>query len=149
MPKVVSILSDECSSVQESQPPVQRRKRANADTESRTGGFWTTTPPTAHDDRSYEVAEWKVGKVSPRAKSCENPRSAADLSDRAGLKCVKERAVALVRSAEIDDDLLAHSNNCFVQEVQHHHGSLPLAAVMDRWPSFSRFGSRQHLGFHR
>ena len=39
---------------------VQRRKRANADTEIHTGGFWTTTLLFAHDDRSVEVAEWNV-----------------------------------------------------------------------------------------
>ena len=34
------------------------------------------------------------------------------------------------------------------QEVQHHHSSQHVAAVMDRWPSFSRFGSRKHPDFH-
>ena len=42
-----------------------------------------------------------------------------------------------------DGALVAYSNGCFVQGVQHHSGSQLLAAVMDRWPSFSRFGSNK------
>ena len=42
---------------------------ANAGAETRTSGFWTRTPPFAHDDRSCEVAEWKGGMVTSGAKS--------------------------------------------------------------------------------
>ena len=44
---------------------------------------------------------------------------------------------------------VVYSNDCFVQGVQHHHGSQLLAAVMDRWPSFSRSGSRKRSRFHQ
>ena len=64
-------------------------------------------------------------------------------------KFVKERAVPLVEDVEFDGALVAYSNDCFVQGVQHHHGSQLLAAMMDRWPSFSRFGSRKLPRFHR
>ena len=37
--------------------------------------------------------------------------------------------------------LAAYSNDSFAQGVQRHIGSQFLAAVMDRWPSYSRFGS--------
>ena len=36
-----------------------------------------------------------------------------------------------------------------LQGAHHHDVTLLLAAVMDRWPSFSRFGSRKVLKFHR
>ena len=54
------------------------------------------------------------------------------------LEFVKQRALPLVEDVEIDS-----------QGAQHHHGSQLLAAVMDRWPSFSRFGSRKLSRFHR
>ena len=54
------------------------------------------------------------------------------------LTFVQERTLHLV---EIDAVLVAYWNDCFLQGVQHHHGSRLLAVVMDRWPSFSRFGS--------
>ena len=65
------------------------------------------------------------------------------------LECVKERVLPLVDDVEIDGALVAHSNERFVQKVQHHHGSQLLAAVMDRWPSSSRFGSSKLPKFHR
>ena len=65
------------------------------------------------------------------------------------LKCVKEPVFPLVGDVEIDDVVVAHSNDCFVQGVQHHHGSQLLAAVMDRWPSCSRSGSRKLSRFHQ
>ena len=49
-------------------------------------------------------------------------------------------ALPLVEDVAIDGDLVVNSNNCFVQGVQHHHGSQLLAAMMDLWSSFSRFG---------
>ena len=61
----------------------------------------------------------------------------------------KDHALPLVEDVEIDGALVACSNHCFVQGVQHHHGSQLLTAVMVRWPSFSRFGSRVLLRFHR
>ena len=56
-------------------------------------------------------------------------------------KFVKERTLQLVENVEIDGALVAYSNDCFVQGVQHHHGSQFLTAVMCRWLSFSRFES--------
>ena len=46
-------------------------------------GFWTTTPPFGHADRSSDVSRWKVGRVALEAKSCANPRSTTVLSNRA------------------------------------------------------------------
>ena len=45
--------------------------------------------------------------------------------------------------------LVAYSNDCFVQGVQHRQGSQLLAAVVDRSPPFSHFGSRKLPSFHR
>ena len=63
-------------------------------------------------------------------------------------KCVKERVLPLVEDVETDGSLVAYSNDCFDKGVQHHHGSLLLAAVMDRWRLFSRFGPRKLPRFH-
>ena len=52
-------------------------------------------------------------------------------------------------NVEIDAALAAYSNDCFVQGVHHHRGSQLLAAVMDRWPSCSRFRSRKLPRFLR
>ena len=54
-----------------------------------------------------------------------------------------KRTLSQVEDVEIDVALVAYSNDCFRQGVQHHHGSLFLAAVMDRWPSFSHFVSEK------
>ena len=65
------------------------------------------------------------------------------------LKFVKERALPLVEDVEIHRALVAYSDDCIDHGVQRHHGSQLLAAVMDRWPSFSRIGSRRLPRFHR
>ena len=113
----------------------RRRKRAITCAEVHQGGFWTTTPPLVHAGRPFHV--------SPGAKSCEDTRSTTGSSKTLGafLKFVEERALPLVEDVEVDGALVAYSNDCFVQGVQQHHGSQLLAAVMNRWPSFSRFGS--------
>ena len=68
------------------------------------------------------------------AKSCEDTRSTTELSNplwgRSSKSFVKERAFPLVEDVEIDGALVAYSNDCFVQGIQHHHGSLVLAVVM-------------------
>ena len=58
------------------------------------------------------------------------------------LKFVQKRTLPLAEDVKIDGALVAYSNDCFLQGVQHHHGSQLLAVVTDLWPSFSRFGSR-------
>ena len=65
------------------------------------------------------------------------------------LKFGKERALHLAEDVEVDGAPVAYSNNCSGQGVQHHHGSQLLAAVMDCWLSFSRFGSSKLPRFHR
>ena len=96
---------------------------------------------------------WNVGGIALGAKRCEHTRSGTVNHQTAlgtFLKSVKERALHLVEDVEVDGALVAYSNDCFVQGVQHHHGSQLLAAVMDRWPSFSRFESEENfLRFHR
>ena len=61
----------------------QRRKRATAGAEICTGGFWTTTRPFPHADRSFGVSRRTVGRNAREAKSYENPRSATGPSNRA------------------------------------------------------------------
>ena len=56
------------------------------------------------------------------------------------LKFVQERALPLVEDVEIDGALVAYSNDCFVQGVEHYHVSQLLAI---------RFGSRKHPKLHR
>ena len=57
------------------------------------------------------------------------------------LKSVMERALHLDEDVEINVARVVYPNNCLVLEVQHHHDSQLLAAVMHRWLSFSRLGS--------
>ena len=79
-----------------------------------------TTPPFAHAGRSPDVSSYS-----------------------------EKHAFRLVGNVEVNDVRHAYSNGCFVQGVLHHHGSQLLAAVMHRWPSFSRFGSRKLPRFHQ
>ena len=58
------------------------------------------------------------------------------------LKFMQKCTLLLVADGVIDGALVAYSNDCLLLGVQHHQGFQLLAAVMDRWPSFSRFGSR-------
>ena len=60
----------------------QRRRRASTSAEVRTGGVWTTTPPFAHAGRPLDVSRWKVRRIAPGAKSCEDNRSATESSKR-------------------------------------------------------------------
>ena len=53
----------------------QRRKRATTSAEVCAGGVWATTPPFAHAGRSFDVSRWKVGRIAPGTKSCEDTRS--------------------------------------------------------------------------
>ena len=64
------------------------------------------------------------------------------------LKSAKERALHLDEDVEINDARVVCHNDCFVQGVQHHHGSQLLAVVMDLWLSFSRFGSNRQRRNH-
>ena len=65
------------------------------------------------------------------------------------LKLVQKRTLPLVEDVKIHGALVAYSNDCLLQGVQHHHWLQLLAAVMDRWPSFSCFGSGKLPRFHR
>ena len=65
------------------------------------------------------------------------------------LKFVQKRMRPLVEDVESDVVLVAYSNDCSVQGVQHHNGSQLLAAMMDPWLSSSRFGPRKLPRFHR
>ena len=56
------------------------------------------------------------------------------------LKCVKKHALHL---AAVNDARVTSPSDCFVLGFQHLHGSLLLAVVVDRWPSFSRFWVQQ------
>ena len=94
-----------------------------------------------------DVSSWKVRSV----KSCEDTRSVTESSNRSWeiLQNCTEAMLPLVEDVEIDFALVAYSNDCIHHGLQHHHGSHLLAAVMDRWPSFSRFASRKLPKFHR
>ena len=119
-----------------------RRKRASSCAEVRTGSVWTTAQPSAHaGDLTLLLQRRGVRTLVTR----RNYQTALGTL----LKFVKERALSLVEGVEIDGALVAYSNDCFVQGAQHHQGSQLLAAVMDRWPSFSRFGSKKLSKFHR
>ena len=48
------------------------------------------------------------------------------------VKFVKERALHLDEDVEVNDARVVYPNDSFFLEVQHHHGSQLLAAVMDR-----------------
>ena len=61
---------------------IARIQGQRAKPKSTGNGSWTATPPFAHADRPFTVAKWTVGRVTPGAASCENPRSATELSDR-------------------------------------------------------------------
>ena len=57
------------------------------------------------------------------------------------LMFVQKRTLPLVEDVESDGALVAYSNDRSVHGVERHNGSQLLAAVVDRWLSFSRFGS--------
>ena len=97
----------------------------------------TTTPPSAHAGRSFGASRRKVGRIALGTKSCQDTRSTTQPPNRSwDAPQICEGALPLVEDVEIDGVLVAYSNDCFVEGVQHHHGSQLLAAVMDRWPSF-------------
>ena len=48
------------------------------------------------------------------------------------LKSVMERPLHLDEDAEVNDARVVYPNDCFVLEVQHHHGSQFFPTVMDR-----------------
>ena len=54
---------------------------------------------------------------------------------------LKRRAVGALAARRSHQTALGKFLKCFVLGVHHHHGSQLVAAVKDRWPSFSRFGS--------
>ena len=136
---------------------ILRRKRDAAGVEGRTGGVWTTTPPFAHAGRSFGVSRWKVGRVALGSKSCEDSRNTTELSILGrSFKPFLGRSSSLYRSAPFLWSKTSKSTVLWLRlrtvalyGVQHHYGSQLLAAVMDGWPSFSRFGSRQLPSFHR
>ena len=70
------------------------------------------------------MVEWKVGAVTPQAKSCENHRSAAELPDRAGdfpQMWKGARSHWLERPTS--------TTTCSpTRPIAFHHGSQPLAA---------------------
>ena len=78
-----------------------------------------------------------------RAKNCEN------LAARRNYKLRSGRSSSSCGDAEIDGVWSQSRTIAFSKGNQHHHGSQFLAAVMDRWPSFNRFGSRTLPSYHR
>ena len=121
----------------------QRRNRAIACAEVRS--FLTMTSPLAHlgrpsrDVRVGKLVEYLLKRRAVRALAARQSHLTA-LGKF--LKLVKERALHLDEDVEVNDAQVESPNGCFL-EFQHHHGSQLLAAVVDRWPSFSRFGSSQ------
>ena len=62
---------------------------------------------------------------------------------------LKRSARSLWSMTSSTEPLVTHPNGCFVQGVQHDHGSQLPSVVIHRWPSFSRFGSSKLPSFHR
>ena len=122
----------------------QRRKHATIKS-----SFRATTPPRAQPGQSPDVSNWKVARFT-EAKSCGEPAARRSRRTVLGrfLQCVKKHAFQLVGNVKANDAQIAYPNDCFVLGFQYHHGSLPPAAVMALWPSFSRFGSSQLLRNH-
>ena len=80
-------------------------------------GFWTTTPPFAHADRPLM---WQSGQLEE------------SLLERKVVRTLAARWsswLLLAENVEIDGALVANSNDCFVQGVQHYHGLQPLAGT--------------------
>ena len=74
--------------------------------------------------------------------SCENLADDNFIKLRLGRsEFVKERMLLIVEEST--------STVHFALGILHLHGSQLRAAVMDRWPSFSRSGSRKLLRFHQ
>ena len=141
--QILDLLACEVARVQ-GQPACKKKKRDDVSSDvSGHGGSWTTTPPSAHADRSFDVSRRRVEKVAAGARSCENQRSGTVL------KCVKKNVLPLGENVEIDGTLVAYSRNCFAQGIPHHHGLQLLSAEMDRWPVFSRSCSSKLQRFHR
>ena len=112
----------------------QRRKRSITCAEVRTGNFGTMTSPLAHLGRSSrDVSSWKVGRVAleRRAVRALAARQSHPTALGKFLTSVKEHRLQLDEGVEVNDARVVYPNEYFVLEVQHHHGSQLLAAVMD------------------
>ena len=110
---------------------------------------WTATPATKtsflcrsphgqfrdDDITACDVSRRKIGRIAPGGKSCEDTRSATESSNRSWKVL---QVCSLVEDVEIDGVLVAYSNDCSAQGVQHHNGSQLLAAVMHRWSKLPR-----------
>ena len=104
----------------------QRCNRAITCAEVHTDSSWTTTPPPSHSGFSPDVQKWKLESITREAKSCE----------------ARSWTAPQVYNGALAPPGQGRRRN-FVLEIQHHQGSQLLAAMMARWPSFSRFGSSQ------
>ena len=94
---------------------------------------WTATPATKtsflcrsphgqfrdDDITACDVSRRKIGRIAPGGKSCEDTRSATESSNRSWKVL---QVCSLVEDVEIDGALVAYSNDCSAQGVQHHNG---------------------------
>ena len=112
----------------------QRRKRATACAQVSMGVVLMVTSLMSPDGSR---------KRHFRAKNCEN------LAARRNYKLRSGRSSSSCGDAEIDGVWSQSRTIAFCKRVQHHHCSQFLAAVMDRWSSFSRFCSRTLPSYHR
>ena len=103
-----------------------------------------------------------AGKVEGSESSGESgplpvPKSARVVSGRRHRRLRNVRSTKISNRASDVPQVGARAYAPFVRNRRksampcylHHHGSQLHAAVMDRWPSFSRSGSRNFLRFHQ
>ena len=167
----VGVLSEECGSVKESRGAGTRSFASSVPTRRQRGGQRNQRRKRA--STCAEAARVASGRHHRRLPmlvdhlTCRDGRSEESLLERRAvgtlaarrndqtalgtfLKLVKARALPLVEDVEIDGALVAYSNDCFAQGVQHHH-FFAASCCRDGLLAVNQplFGSRKHPRFHR
>ena len=83
-----------------------------------------TSPPAHLGRSSRDVSSWKVGRVALKRRPLRALAARQSHPTALGkfLTSVKEHRLQLDEDVEVNDARVVYPNDCFVLEVQHHHG---------------------------